>query len=332
MSEYPMDEWRRLRTDGRGDGKLAVPTLSTGIETGYGPALYATGPAGEPRLLVPCGQARGMRDLGSSPNLLAHRTSFQVDGRSTAFLDTMVLDRRLDPVFADLVREILARLGAGVAPDLAVGGTIADFRQLLLASPPREVPLEVIIGLLGELVILEQLSAFLPGAVTSWMGPLDQRQDFRSGSRAIEVKSSLRSDAKRVTIHGPDQMSPPRGGELYLAHVRLERAEGGSITVAGLCRAIIGHGTDGSRLSERLAALGCTDPEAEEWNTPECELEGVDFYLVAPGFPRIAADQFISGRFPDGIDALSYRIDLDLASQFRMPTNARDQVLMDFCK
>ncbi len=215
-----------------------------------------------------------------------------------AFLDSMVLDRRLDAVFADLVREILARLGAGHSPDLAVSGTIADFRQLLLAAPARDVSIETVIGLLGELAILERLSAFMPEAVTAWMGPLDQRQDFRSGIRAIEVKSSLRSDAKRITVHGPDQLSPPSSGMLHLAHVRLERAEGGSLTVAGLCRAILGHGADSLRLAERLGALGCTDPDAAEWNTPECELEGIDLYHVAPGFPRITADQFVSGNIP----------------------------------
>jgi len=332
MPDGPIDEWRRLRVDGRGDGKLSVPTLSTGIETGYGPALYATGPAGEPRLLVPCSQGRGSGDLGSSPNLVARRTSFQVDGRNMAFLDSMVLDRRLDAVFADLVREILARLGAGHSPDLAVSGTIADFRQLLLAAPPRDVSIETVIGLLGELAILERLSAFTPEAVTAWMGPLDQRQDFRSGSRAIEVKSSLRSDAKRITIHGPDQLSPPNSGLLHLAHVRLERAEGGSLTVAGLCRAILGHGADSLRLSERLGELGCTDPDAAEWNTSECELEGIDLYRVAPGFPRITADQFVSGRFPEGVDGLCYRVDLDLASQFRLTAEDRQEVLKGFCK
>nr|WP_168219865.1 PD-(D/E)XK motif protein [Pseudotabrizicola formosa] len=99
-------------------------------------------------------------------------------------------------------------------------------------------------------------------------------------------------------------MSPPSSGLLHLAHVRLERAEGGSFTVAGLCRAILGHGADSLRLAERLGALGCTDPDAAEWNTPECELEGIDLYHVASGFPRITADQFVSGRFPEGVDGL----------------------------
>src|SRR6056297_3374486 len=132
MPDGATEFWGRLRSTGTGDGRLEVPSLSTKVETGYGPALYAVGPAGEPRLLVPYGSGSPPKDLGSGPNLFAGISVFKIEGRSVPFIDVMVSDRKLDNVFAELVGEILVRLGDGQPPAKAVSGTILDFSTLLL--------------------------------------------------------------------------------------------------------------------------------------------------------------------------------------------------------
>ena len=54
--------------------------------------------------------------------------------RSVSFLDVMLLERRLDNVFAELVSEVFARLEVGQTPHKAVAGTISDFRDLLQSA------------------------------------------------------------------------------------------------------------------------------------------------------------------------------------------------------
>ncbi|MCB1347117.1 MAG: PD-(D/E)XK motif protein [Maritimibacter sp.] len=330
MSERPSLQWASLRTSGVGDGNLSVPSFPTAVETGFGPARLAIGPNSEPRLLVPEGSAISDIVVNSGPNLHVGHSFYMMFGKNMPFIDVMLLERRLDGVFEELVREILARLGEGNSPSKAVGGAISDFRALLMALPPADVSDNVIAGLIGELLVLERLSDTSPAAVAAWCGPFEQRHDFRDSSRAIEVKTSLRSDATRVTIHGGEQLLPPVGGDVHLIHVRLEKASRGALQVGSLCNRILERGTDPGLLSAGLAALGCVDATAPEWNRISFEFEGLTAYRVDDGFPRISPMEFTTGNFPVGVTKLEYSIDLAAAASFRLDPAATDNLFRGF--
>lgn len=330
MADDPADKWKSIRLSGRGDGRLEVPSMSTGIETGYGPALYAVGPRGEPRLLVPVAQATGGLDISSSPNMVAGPTILTQYGKSTTFFDVMVTSRHLDSVFADLVAEILRRLSDGDAPAKAISSTISEFRQLLLDGSGRKAPENAVLGLAGELLVLSKLTDLSSASVSSWVGPYEQRHDFRSGSRAIEVKTSSRSDSTAVTIHGADQLEPPGEGVMHLAHVRLERAQGGNITVGGLAERILASGGDSGALSAALMELGCDDPHSEAWNDQAFHLEALDLYVVNDEFPRLTGEQVIGGHLPHGIDNLSYKVDLKVAQDCKLSPSQASSIFSEF--
>lgn len=330
MSEIPADAWKRIRATRKGDGLLEVPSLSTDVETGYGYARYAIGPNGEPRLLVPFGNSNPPGDLGSSRNLIASRTSFLQGGHNVGFLDLMVTDCRLDKVFAELVGEILHRLDTGHSPEKAVSGTISDFRELLIAAPKREVQTSDIVGLLGELVMLGKLIDISVSAIHAWTGPSEQRHDFRRGVGAIEVKTSARSDATRVTIHGPEQLLAPDGGCLHLAHVRLERSAGGSVALEPLYRRLLDRHVDRTTLDSALKAMGCEDATSGTWNSFRAEVEGMDIYRVVDGFPRITTMSFEGSCLPHGVLGLSYEIDLTAAQPFLLSAPEMGIMLPEF--
>ncbi|SLN77671.1 PD-(D/E)XK motif protein [Oceanibacterium hippocampi] len=306
-------EWAEISASGRGDGILEVPSRATAVTTGYGQARVAIGPLGEPRLLVPVGRPAGRSTNTGSRNLLLARTSFRSGGKLEHFIDITLCNSRLTRVFTELVEEILKRLESGEGPEAAVHGTIQDFRNLLAQTPEGEIPLTTLGGLIGELVILERLTAMRPAALDGWTGPIGQRHDFRRRNIAIEVKTSLRSDATRVTIHGPEQLLPPSDGLLHLAHLRIEPVDGGELSVTELYRAIIEHGADALVLDERLAELGCRDPQAEGWNATSFALEGINIYAVSAGFPSITPASFPGCILPAGVVALTYEIDLATA-------------------
>lgn len=330
MPDGAKEYWRRLRATDAGDGKLEVPSLSTGVDTGYGPALYAVGPNGEPRLLVPFAPGSVTKDLGSGPNLFAGVSNFQIDGHSVSFLDVMVADRKLDQVFAELVGEILVRLREGLSPPKAVSGTISDFRTLLHGQVRKDVSFNELMGVVGELLVVKRLVDLKPEAVASWTGPFGQRHDFRREDKSLEVKTSGRTDATRLAINGFHQLHPPEGGMLHLVHVRLERAAAGDLSVSKLCSSILEAGADRETLMSALNRIGCDDPFIDQWNHTQFSFEGLDIYRVEAGFPRLTPKQFVQGKLPEGVVAVSYEIDLSHARTFLVPHDVAPKILKGF--
>lgn len=318
MTERPIERWKRLRSSGVAETTLEIPSLSTGVETGYGPVRFALGLEGQPRLLVPCGPGTTLTTNRPNGKLSVTLSRLTHAGRATMFIDVMNTDRGLDPVFAEIADEIVHRIGNGVAPLGAVEGTVADFRELLREAKDQSVPDSKIYGLIGELVILRNLAQITPAAVEAWTGPYDQRHDFRRRENALEVKTSSRADATIVSISSCEQLSEPSGGSLVLVHVRVERADNGDLFVAGLVSDILSYGVERAALERGLAAVGCLNPGSSEWNRIHCGLEGLSAYRVGSGFPRITAAQFPKGQLPDGVDSIAYTIDLRAAQRFMM--------------
>lgn len=112
--------------------------------------------------------------------------------------------------------------------------------------------------------------------------------------------------------------------------MRLEPVDGGALSVAALHRAIIEHGADELVLDERLAELGCRDPQAEEWNTTSFALEGIDTYTVVAGFPSITPASFPGSILPAGIVALTYEIDLTAARAHLLDQAQTDALFSEF--
>lgn len=306
--------WNRLRKKIRDDVD-AVSTMATEISTGYGKIRYAVGNSGEPRLLVPCASGSRLPSTGTR-NLEVRLTRWELEGQSLQYVDLTCLNRNLESVFAELTNEVLKRVQSGATPVDAVVGGIRDFRDLL-REPAVEVPGEVIAGLVGELLILQRLCTKRSDAIDAWTGPESHRHDFRRGGHALEVKTSLRSDRRIVTIHGVDQLSAPSGGTLVLFHIRMERADAGELSIGRLVSDLLAAGIDENRLRTALRAAGCTDHTSVEWNRISFHLEGIQAYGVQKGFPAITRDLF-QNAVPSGLLGVTYEVNLDLASAFAL--------------
>ena len=330
MSETPLEGWAALRLSGKGDGKLEVPSRDAGVQTGFGPARYAIGPSGEPRLLIPVSDPVQLRNLGASGKLLVATRRYNVAGKSQPFIDLQSDDRKLDAVFSELVLEILKRLQDGASPGDAVAGTISDFRKLLFAASAGEASKSAIIGLLGELHVLKLLCSLHQSAADAWVGPFEQRHDFRRMSKAIEVKTSSRSDQTHVQIHGAEQLAAPAGGDLVLVHVRLEQTQDGSVQVSRYFDELLKLGVEQKRLLAGLIGSGCPSPDDAEWNSMSFSLEGMEAYTVQADFPRIIPEYFPGKVLPGGISKLDYDLDLTFASDFLLVDADFQKFLLEF--
>lgn len=320
MSKRAIEHWRRLKATGAGDGVVEVPSIDSGIATGFGPVRYAIGNQGQPRLLIPVGARTLSNRLVSTSKLMASMSNFKVSGKGMVFIDLMCLDRALDIVFSELAEEILRRIREGHAPMQAVIESIEDFRELLREKSSNKISSSKILGVIGELEAMRRLAIYNPAAAETWAGPYELRHDFRRNSHALEVKTSGRSDATRVSIHGIDQLLPPTGGTLHLVHVRLERVESGPLSVGAIFDDLIKLGADQCALKKGLELLGCTNPQSPEWNRLTFTLAGLKFYSINNNFPRITGSSFEDGSIPAGLSDLEYQVDLSHAKPFELST------------
>jgi len=329
VDEGPGRYWSELRSSDKGDGRLEIPSRVSEPETGYGPVRFALGTQKEPRFLVPCSSLRGGLQEYSTSALAVFKSRYRVEGRDSPFIDLVCRDPALSGVFAELVNEINGRLSRGEIPEQAVMGAITDFRSLLVSSPRGEIPRETVLGLVGELYVLDRLVEKGSGALNAWLGPHDERHDFRAQNRALEVKTLSRPDATEITISSFSQLLAPVDGALVLAVVRLDESSNGELTVASLVQRILRNGGDWEPLRKGLENLGCQDPEAAEWNRNAFAFHGIEGFEVVPGFPRLTEAEMVQGSLPVGISRISYTVDLANAGAFRMEADQLESYLRE---
>lgn len=325
----PYEEWGSIRESGTGDGRLEIPSKTTPVNTGYGQVRYGIGPAGEPRLMVPC--AKGLTRITIPPTEKLFVTVISLtgpDGRQS-YIDLICRDMALEKVFSELCTEVIRRLEDGESPEKGVTQAIEDFRALLARPSTAEVSREKILGLVGELYMLCKMTSLGIESPPLWLGPWEQRHDFRGNSLALEVKSSGRSDTNKVYIHGIDQLSPPEGGRLVLTHLRFEEEASGPISVSSLYHHLRNEIADVLRLNNGLSLVGCDDPDASEWNSYRFSLQSLGAWEIVDGFPRITASEFLSGHLPPGIENLEYTVDLTAATEFEIEDADMDKYIKE---
>lgn len=312
-------QWAILRAGaGEAEGQ-DVPSLRLNAATSKGQALrLAVGPRGEPRLLLPLEAHE--RYAGAEPGgaLTMQVVSLALGGRTHRFLDLMCNSVDLETVFGEVVDEIVARVSDGVGCINATQATLEDFRTLLSAKAPDQIDRNRIVGLVGELIVLNRLLDITPSAWRAWRGPGGDRHDFRNGQVSLEVKASLRSGSA-IYIHGLEQLEVPSGGELRLIHFVLEPVAGGLLSVAGLGERALSRADDPSALRELLSSMGCQDVRSSEWNSEAFRFERESLYRVDQSFPRIVPSAFIERSSLAGISEVCYQIDLSCALASKRP-------------
>lgn len=319
--------WRRLRRGSKEAQGISIPTIAADTKTLEGAVRHALGSHGEARLLVPVGMHERIKTLGESPALRVSESTYHQDGRPVRFIDLTCTVSELDSVFAEVGEELMKRIREGSPAQDSVRSTLSDFRALLVDAPSKQIGDAGITGLVGELLVLCRLLNFNQAAAEAWRGPGGERHDFRRAGHALEVKTTSRKSDLTVEVSAIDQLVPPNGGTLHLAHVILERDAHGPLNVEGLARKALDMASDSSAITKLLGLLGCNDPGDENWNRLRFSEEEVTFYGVIEGFPRIVPGTFSAGYLPTGVTKLKYTIDLAQATSFALSKKVVDELL-----
>ena len=145
------------------------------------------------------------------------------------------------------------------------------------------------------------------GMEVSWTGGSYKRVDFSSVEEDYEVKSTLQRYGMTVTIHGEYQLKCAPHKKLWLILCRLEESEGGE-SINDLVEELCQLGLSRADLELELDKLGLKlgmSNRKQGWHLLELKR-----YPVTEKFPRITVDDFVGGKFPEGITRLQYDVDL----------------------
>lgn len=308
--------WRRLRSALGQDGDLGIPSVEMPVPLPGGAPRLAVGAGGEALLLIPLRPDEPFPDLAASRALGLREAILSVRGEGRRFLELACVESRLEGVFEQLVEEIIRRLADGESTITAVSGTLEEFRDLL-ERPASAGSMEKTLGLMGELVVLNELLSISPTAWRAWTGPSAGRHDFRAGPVAIECKTSRRSIAGTVTIAAIDQLEAPPGGELLLRALVIEPDPGGPLSIDALASESLALACDPAGLRVQLELAGWS-PLPSDWTTMRFSILHDASYCVVEGFPRLVRHSLKEDDLPAGVISVTYGLQLDLADRFRM--------------
>lgn len=171
---------------------------------------------------------------------------------------------------------------------------------------------EAELGLVGELHVLRDLldeGMPLFTAVEGWKGPLDGLHDFRLGSGAIEVKSTLAAEGFPIRIASLDQLDDAQCSPLHLCALRFAQDDAG-VSLPDLVtqmRERLEHDSAALGMFERgLGHVGYLDMHADSY-TRRFSVVEARLHLVNGDFPRLTPCGV-----PPAVRRASYDLDLGL--------------------
>lgn len=226
-------------------------------------------------------------------------------------LESIVLVIAEDLINSSLPAEIPLPAVAAIAERLLAWQTCLKVRREGLSY-------QRMLGLFGELVVMERVAAFsrLDLVVPRWTGPDRGIHDFERAGQAIEVKTSS-GLAGLVHVTALEQLDNSGLDALTLCRVAVVKDDDGDDLrqVVARIRAEtdrFGHGVR-QALDRGLLLSGYIDADVAAEGFEKLSVVAVEGYDVREGFPRLTS-QTVS----PGIVAAEYRLALASAVNLRM--------------
>ncbi|TWB45552.1 putative PD-(D/E)XK family protein DUF4420 [Rhizobium sp. ERR 922] len=266
----------------------------------------------------------GLREADGAPCLIALPGS---TGNSIASFETagLRLSRAADPagpllvlsleepsrrdLFAemcsDCVRSVLRWEDEGETELVTVFAARLAAWRAFLRDQVSGLSRNEMVGLIGELFVLDRLLDVNAKAVAAWKSPDDGLHDFVLSGHGLEIKTAL-GPTRQIHISTLDQLDNSGLASLHIAHVRLVDSVAGS--TLGEIATRIEQRLNGERARSafrnallRRGLLPCGDIEVG----PRVTCAGIDAYTVSNGFPRL-----LRSDVPLGIAEATYQVEV----------------------
>jgi hypothetical protein len=242
---------------------------------------------------------------------------FSNNGQPARGLLITCASQELLDAFAGFCEPFVDRCKRGEDVEKAFWICFEEFRRLVALGSDEELPARIL-GLLGELFVLDEAVNHSVDAIRSWSYPALDRHDFRNGAVAMEVKTTLRSKQSRrvISVNAVDQLEPPDGGALFLHWLAVEHNPSGALSISKLIESI----------SDRLPAIDAlswrsrftTDADLDAIANRSFSLLAREAYIVDHTFPRLTSSKLVRGALDPGISKVHYELDLSAAEGNRV--------------
>lgn len=290
--------------------------VSLGADRGLGSVVLARDSDGLGNALVPVNPTTvdfprwTRRGIDASVEKMMYRRSigYYIRVRCTA--------RGADEAFVSMATDIVRQLAiAGRATGEVVLATLENHASIFDRASSVVSP-EKLIGLMGELLLLRDLSASNRDAVRHWSGPAGGHHDFEFPYDAVEVKTRLASSQGLIHINGVEQLESAAGIQLWLVTRELVESESGE-SPAHVIRQLLEIGVGREALQDRLGMLGIVldDPQLA---TRRYVARAAVVFSVAAGFPRIVQGSFAQSEIPAGVERIDYNLRVAALAPWRV--------------
>lgn len=261
--------------------------------------------------LLPAGRERFEVPLGKL--LRASWVDTQDEEGRRDWLDVVCTDARLLRTFLSLVGEMIDRSDDSGRPSIDELVEVLESWRAALARERTVMDRNRLVGLFGELTVLEKLAAKDPqAALASWTGRKGAAHDF-ARANALEVKTLMGDGSPVVTVHGETQLDPPPNGGLHLVAFRIvDDAEGESLEE--LTSRIAAHGIP---YDEILRTLGDDAPGADD-RRRRFHISEIRLHEVTEDFPGLRASR-LAPETLRGVSSINYQLTLDACPGQRDP-------------
>lgn len=214
-----------------------------------------------------------------------------------------------ETVSAHFLEEIVQLVRSGHEPGDAGRSALQAWRNLLARPAGEPLSDKALVGLYGELEILETILG-LGGQFDSWTGWSKDHNDFRLPGLVIEVKTTTSANYRRVRIHGLGQLDDPQdGSELILVLRRLEQSPEGR-SVPGLVDDIVRLGASRAVLLDRLSNVHYSEQHRAHYESLRFVSSEVALRRIDDGHPRLIPSRLVQIDL-GSIDKVDYELNLN---------------------
>jgi hypothetical protein len=221
-----------------------------------------------------------------------------------------LLDADLARNFSLMCYDLAGRSGVAASVDAATAillKALANWAELFKRRGNDGLTREEILGLIGELLVLESLlneSTVHPEAlILGWRGPNGDTRDIGVNGARIEVKAQRSTGALKLRISSLTQLDD-RGDRVFVALMRLSPSEMGRSLLAvseSIKRVLVMHPLAALEFERKITLSGMTVDSG--LSLEAYTLDDRLAYAVTASFPRLTP-----ANVPLGIAAVQYEV------------------------
>jgi hypothetical protein len=301
--------WRELEAR-QASGRHKVRVSELPVDTPRGRLAAAVDYEGHRHVMVPISSRQSVRRGLDGPVLTLRKRPLAGEDSYQTYADLGCLRPDLNDLFTLLCADVLKAVGAAPDQPLKALYRVLDRWKELFHADGALLGVEQLAGLFGELRVLVRLLEKDGGAHRLWHGPLGHRHDFSSGRAAVEVKTSVRAEGRRVRINGLDQLEAPAGGSLQLVWYRLGHDPGRGEDVPGLVERALDLCDDESALLNRFSSAGYRSSDAAVYRDVRFSPLEERWYAVNAAFPKLTGNDLAAAGISTAVTDVAYTIDL----------------------